>query len=292
MLVPSGLSCGVSSCITGADLHQLGWATATPALEAALCSQAAFLPTLPKSRCPIAQGPAEGPVPPQGPAQLRRSQGCAAAGGPPQGAIAASPLRLASPNQPQIGPDQQHPACQLAGSPGGVTVPFAENSSQPPAGTDTACPPGWQAGPAALHTQSQGKECPDRLCMQHPEMPRWLPEACSRLSHRLRAAASSSSTVGAYIGQQVAFVLLDDVIAVSLLACCACPCCQTWLCVAWGTCALQRRGAACCLDRSAAVALSQALIMGTGHCRKHFCSGRCAAPVLWLADQQVLQKAL
>ena len=239
--MPSGPSCAVSSCITGADLHQLGWAAATPALEAAISSQAAFLPTLPKSACPVAQGPAEGAALPGRPAQLRRSQGCAAAGGPLQGAGAVSPKRLASPSQPQIGPDQQQPACKLAGSRSDVTVPFAETARQPLAGTDAACPPGWQAGPAALHIISQGKECPNRRCKQHPEMPQWLPEACSRLSHRLRPAASTSSSVGAFIGQQVAFVLLDDIIAVSLLSCCVHPCCQTPKhtdCVALDTCTL------------------------------------------------------
>lgn len=225
--MPPGLSRGASSCVTGAELQQLGWASATPALEAALASQGTFLPTLPKFESPVAQGPAEEAVSPQGPAQLRQSQGCAAAGSPPQGAVAASPKRLAGPNQPQTGPDQQHSACQLAGSHSDVTMPFTEGGSQPPAGTDAAYLPGWQEGPAALHKDSQGKECPNECCKQHPEMPQWLPEACSKLSYRLRAAASSSSSVGGYIGQQVAFVLLDDVIAVSLLRCCICPCCQT-----------------------------------------------------------------
>ena len=224
MLMPSGLSCGVSSCITGADLQQLGWATATPALEAALSSQATFLPTLPKSESSISQAPAGGAAAPQGPAQLRQTQGCAAAGGPPQAACAPSPKRLALPDQPQMSPDQQPPACQLAGTDSDVTMPFTEKQSQPLAGTDAACLHAWQAGPAADHEEFQGKECPDRRSKQHPEMPQWLPEACSRLSHRLRAAASSSSSVGSYIGQQVAFVLLDDIIAVSLLICCGCPC--------------------------------------------------------------------
>ena len=240
MLMPSGLPCGVSSCITEADLQQLGWATATPALEAALSNQATFLPTLLKSGSPVVQGPAEGAVAPQGPAQLRRSQRCAAADDASQRASAASPKRLALPNQPQMSPDQLSPACQLAGSPGDVSRPFTERASQPLAGMDAACPPGWQAGPAALHPKSQGKQCPDRRCKQHPEMPQWLPEACSRLSHRLRAAACSSSSVGAYIGQQVAFVLLDDVVAVRLLSCCVHPYCRTLKCVAVGTCGLQR----------------------------------------------------
>eukprot|EP00891_Asterochloris_glomerata_P005665 jgi/Astpho2/5665/Aster-x1306 len=149
VLMPPGLSRGASSCVTGAELQQLGWASATPALEAALASQGTFLPTLPK----------------------------------------------------------------LESSHSDVTMPFTEGGSQPPAGTDAAYLPGWQEGPAALHKDSQGKECPNECCKQHPEMPQWLPEACSKLSYRLRAAASSSSSVGGYIGQQVAFVLLDDVIA-------------------------------------------------------------------------------